>query len=122
MEELLYHKKIREIAAGIALTHGNAAVVAPIMGETIDTRLRYCRIRLGLVVKRRPSAGLLASARKPRNIDVRGSREPWIYAGVVDTVEVVFESVCVLSEYEKTRNIFKTENLLQDAPEKEAQN
>ena len=122
MEELLYHKKIPEIAAGLALTHGNAAVVVPIMGETIDSRLRYCRVRLGLVVKRRPSQGLLAAARKPRHIDVRGSHESWTYAGVVDTVEVVFEAVCVLSEYEKTRNIFKTVNLLQETPEQEAQN
>lgn len=116
MQELHHHRKIREIAATLALTHDNTAVVAPIMGETIDTRKRWARMRLGLVLRRRPSKGLLASAIKPRQIDMRGVSDGWLYAGVIDTVEIVFEAVCVLDEYQKTGNIFKTQNLLQESP------
>lgn len=112
MQDLHYHRKIREIAATLALTHGNAAIVAPVMGESIDTLHRLARIRLGLVLKRRPSQGLLNAAAKPRRIDMRGIADGWLYAGVVDTVDVVFEIVCVLDDYEKSRNIFKTANLL----------
>ena len=112
MKELHHHRKIREIAATLALTHGNAAIRVPIMGEVIDTRKRWARIRLGLVLRRRPSQGLLASAAKPRQIELRGAADDWIYTGVVETIEVVFEIVCTEDDFEKTRNIFKTTNLL----------
>jgi hypothetical protein len=112
MQDLYHHRKIREIAATLALTHGNAAIRAPIMGETVDTRRRWARIRLGLVLRRSPSQGLLASAGKPRHIDVTGISDGWLYAGVVDTIEVVFEIVCTAEDFEKTGNIFKTPNLL----------
>lgn len=112
MQELHYHRKIREIAATLALTHGNSAIVAPIMGEVIDTGKRYSKIRLGLVLRRKPSQGLLSSASKPRHIDMRGISDGWLYAGVIDTIEVVFEVLCTQDDFEKTGNIFKSTNLL----------
>lgn len=112
MKEPYYHTKIREIAATIALTHGNVAIRAPIMGEVIDTRKRSALIRLALVLRRHPSKGLLASVAKPRLIDVRRAADDWLYAGVIDQIEVVFEIVCTEADFEQTKNIFKTQNLL----------
>lgn len=112
-----YHEKIKQITASIALSHGNQAIVAPILGEVIDSKKRLCRIRLGLVLKRHPSPGLLSHARIVHTIDTSRIRDSdWIYSGTVDRVEVVFEIVTTSEDYETSRNIFKTHNFLAQIP------
>ncbi len=111
-----YHEKIKQITAWIALSHGNQAILAPIIGEVIDSKRRLCRIRLGLVLKRAPSEGLLDHVRKVHMIDTSRMRDDdWVYSGTVDLVEMVFEIVATVEDYEESRNIFKTRNFLSES-------